>query len=195
MAATMQKTIGARPPAAAVPAREPTDTDPGEPGQPADPGDRGRVYTFEKMPARAATRVQVRVAKVAAEPFAAAFAASMAAGGMTEALQAATMFRLLKEILSKMDEDDLISVQELVFASVMVEGKKIDLDATFADRPEELWEVLVEELRWTFESFFRGSLFASKFKSLMTIASRQSSPPTSTPPGTSPSPMIPPSAP
>ena len=192
MAATKKQRIGvraatpARPPA---PARAPSGDEPGaeeDPGAEADAGDEGRVYTFEKMPGRAATRVQLKVAKVAAEPFAAAFAAARAAGANAQAVAQAALVRVAREVLGKLDEDEFLQVQELVMASVKCDGEPIDMDTTFADRPEEMWEVLIAELRWTFESFFRGSLFASKFKSLLTIASRPSSPPTSTPTGTSP---------
>lgn len=185
MAATMKKRIGAAP---AVPA----DGD-----QPALPADEGRVYTFEKMPGRAATRVQVKIAKVAAEPFAAAFAAlkSVKDADALEGMKMAAGFRAIREVLQKLDEEEFLEVQAMVMASVKCEGDAIDLDTTFADHPEEAWEVLIEELRWTFTTFFRGSLFASQLKSMLTIASRPSNPPTSTTTGTPPSPTIPPSAP
>jgi hypothetical protein len=181
MAATFKKTIGAHPEIPAVPPSE--DQPEGRSAVPADPG---RVYIFEKMPGRAATRVQLRIAKVAAEPFAAAFVAARAAGANAQAVAQAALVRVAREVLGKLEEDEFLQVQEMVFASVKCDGDAIDLDKTFADRPEEAWEVLIQELRWTFESFFRGSLFASKFKFLLETASRPSSPPTSTPIGTSP---------
>src|SRR3954466_4936800 len=120
MAATTKKRIGA---VAAVPA------DGDDPGSPAD---EGRVYTFEKMPGRAATRVQVRIAKVAAEPFAAAFSAIHGAQSEEQlnALKMAVGFRAIREVLSKLEEQEFLEVQEMVMASVRCEGAAIDLDTT-----------------------------------------------------------------
>src|SRR3954467_14522883 len=108
MAATTKKRIGA---VAAGPAGG------DDPGSPAD---EGRVYTFEKMPGRAASRVQVKIAKVAAEPFAAAFAAIQGSKGdvTLEALKMAVGFRAVREVLQKLDESEFMEVQEMVMASV-----------------------------------------------------------------------------
>lgn len=113
-----------------------------------------RTYSFGTIPPVEAVRVEVSVARVIGEPL---FKAFMDAE--KDAEQAgATAIGLL---LSKMDADELLATMETVFKYVTCDGKRVEINATFAGRNKELWQVFIAALRFNFSDFLPAGLFAS----------------------------------
>ena len=64
-------------------------------------------------------------------------------------------------LLSKMDADELLATMETVFKYVTCDGKRVEINATFAGRNKELWQVFIAALRFNFSDFLPAGLFAS----------------------------------
>lgn len=119
-----------------------------------------RIYSFGTIPPMDAIRVEVAIARVIGEPLFKAFMDAKKTGSSeTDAEQAgATAVGML---LSKMDADELLKTMETVFKYVSCEGKRIDLNASFAGRLLEMHKVFVEALKFNFSDFLPAGLFAS----------------------------------
>jgi hypothetical protein len=119
-----------------------------------------RTYSFGTIPPVEAVRVEVSVARVIGEPLFKAFMDAKKTGSTEkDAEQAgATAIGLL---LSKMDADELLATMETVFKYVTCDGKRVEINATFAGRNKELWQVLIAALRFNFSDFLPAGLFAS----------------------------------
>ena len=121
-------------------------------------GDRN--YSFGTIPAVEAVKVEVSVARVIGEPLFKAFMDSKKTGS-TDADAEAAGASAIGLLLSKMDADELISTMETVFKYVSVEGKRVDINASFTGRNKELWQVFIAALRFNFSDFLPDGLFAS----------------------------------
>ena len=112
------------------------------------------------LPPVEAVRVEVAVARVIGEPLFKAFMDAKKTGSTEkDAEQAgATAIGLL---LSKMDADELLATMETVFKYVTCDGKRVEINATFAGRNKELWQVFIAALRFNFSDFLPAGLFAS----------------------------------
>ena len=119
-----------------------------------------RNYSFGTIPAMEAVKVEVAVARVIGEPLFKAFMDAKKTGSTEQdAEQAgATAIGLL---LSKMDADELLATMETVFKYVTCDGKRVEINATFAGRNKELWQVFIAALRFNFSDFLPAGLFAS----------------------------------
>lgn len=119
-----------------------------------------RTYSFGTLPPVEAVRVEVAVARVIGEPLFKAFMDAKKTGSTEkDAEQAgATAIGLL---LSKMDADELLATMETVFKYVTCDGKRVEINATFAGRNKELWQVFIAALRFNFSDFLPAGLFAS----------------------------------
>ena len=119
-----------------------------------------RNYSFGTIPAMEAVKVEVAVARVIGEPLFKAFMDAKKTGSTEkDAEQAgATAIGLL---LSKMDADELLATMETVFKYVTCDGKRVEINATFAGRNKELWQVFIAALRFNFSDFLPAGLFAS----------------------------------
>ncbi len=119
-----------------------------------------RTYSFGTIPPVEAVRVEVAVARVIGEPLFKAFMDAKKTGSNEkDAEQAgATAIGLL---LSKMDADELLATMETVFKYVTCDGKRVEINATFAGRNKELWQVFIAALRFNFSDFLPAGLFAS----------------------------------
>ena len=119
-----------------------------------------RTYSFGTIPPVEAVRVEVSVARVIGEPLFKAFMDAKKTGSTEkDAEQAgATAIGLL---LSKMDADELLATMETVFKYVTCDGKRVEVNATFAGRNKELWQVFIAALRFNFSDFLPAGLFAS----------------------------------
>lgn len=119
-----------------------------------------RTYSFGTIPPVEAVRVEVAVARVIGEPLFKAFMDAKKTGSTEkDAEQAgATAIGLL---LSKMDADELLATMETVFKYVTRDGKRVEINATFAGRNKELWQVFIAALRFNFSDFLPAGLFAS----------------------------------
>lgn len=119
-----------------------------------------RNYSFGTIPAMEAVKVEVAVARVVGEPLFKAFMDAKKTGSTEkDAEQAgATAIGLL---LSKMDADELLATMETVFKYVTCDGKRVEINATFAGRNKELWQVFIAALRFNFSDFLPAGLFAS----------------------------------
>lgn len=119
-----------------------------------------RTYSFGTIPPMDAIRVEVAIARVIGEPLFKAFMDAKKTGSTEkDAEQAgATAIGML---LSKMDADELLKTMETVFKYVSCEGKRIDLNASFAGRLLEMHKVFVEALKFNFSDFLPAGLFAS----------------------------------
>ena len=119
-----------------------------------------RTYSFGTIPPVEAVRVEVSVARVIGEPLFKAFMDAKKTGSTEkDAEQAgATAIGLL---LSKMDADELLATMETVFKYVTCDGKRVEINATFAGRNKELWLVFIAALRFNFSDFLPAGLFAS----------------------------------
>lgn len=119
-----------------------------------------RTYSFGTIPPVEAVRVEVAVARVIGEPLFKAFMDAKKTGSTEkDAEQAgATAIGLL---LSKMDADELLATMETVFKYVTCDGKRVEINATFAGRNKELWQVFIAALRFNFSDFLPAGLFAS----------------------------------
>jgi hypothetical protein len=60
-----------------------------------------------------------------------------------------------------MDANELITTMETVFKYVNVDGKRVEVNATFTGRNKELWQVFIAALRFNFSDFLPDGLFAS----------------------------------
>ena len=119
-----------------------------------------RTYSFGSIPAMEAVKVEVSVARVIGEPLFKAFMDAKATGSAESDAEAAgaTAIGLL---LSKMDADELLATMETVFKYVTCDGKRVEINATFAGRNKELWQVFIAALRFNFSDFLPAGLFAS----------------------------------
>lgn len=119
-----------------------------------------RTFSFGTIPAVEAVKVEVAVARVIGEPLFKAFMEAKKTGSTEEDAEAAgaTAIGLL---LSKMDADELINTMETVFKYVSVDGKRVDINATFTGRNKELWQAFIAALRFNFSDFLPDGLFAS----------------------------------
>ena len=119
-----------------------------------------RTYSFGSIPAMEAVKVEVAIARVIGEPLFKAFMDAKKTGSTEkDAEQAgATAIGLL---LSKMDADELLATMETVFKYVTCDGKRVEINATFAGRNKELWQVFIAALRFNFSDFLPAGLFAS----------------------------------
>lgn len=119
-----------------------------------------RTFSFGVIPPVEAIRVEVAVARVIGEPLFKAFMDSKKTGSSEQdAEQAgATAIGLL---MSKMDADELLATMETVFKYVSCDGKRVEMNATFAGRNKEVWQVFVGALRFNFSDFLPEGLFAS----------------------------------
>lgn len=119
-----------------------------------------RTYSFGTIPPVEAVRVEVAIARVIGEPLFKAFMDAKKTGSTEkDAEQAgATAIGLL---LSKMDADELLATMETVFKYVTCDGKRVEINATFAGRNKELWQVFIAALRFNFSDFLPAGLFAS----------------------------------
>lgn len=119
-----------------------------------------RNYSFGTIPPVEAVRVEVAVARVIGEPLFKAFMDAKKTGSTEkDAEQAgATAIGLL---LSKMDADELLATMETVLKYVSCDGKRVEINATFAGRNKELWQVFIASLRFNFSDFLPAGLFAS----------------------------------
>lgn len=121
-------------------------------------GDRN--YSFGTIPAVEAVKVEVSVARVIGEPLFKAFMDSKKTGSTDSDAEAAGA-SAIGLLLSKMDADELISTMETVFKYVSVDGKRVDINASFTGRNKELWQVFIAALRFNFSDFLPDGLFAS----------------------------------
>ncbi len=119
-----------------------------------------RTFSFGTIPAMEAVKVEVSVARVIGEPLFKAFMESKKTGSSDSDAEAAgaTAIGLL---LSKMDANELITTMETVFKYVNVDGKRVEVNATFTGRNKELWQVFIAALRFNFSDFLPDGLFAS----------------------------------
>ena len=119
-----------------------------------------RTYSFGSIPAMEAVKVEVAIARVIGEPLFKAFMDAKKTGSTEkDAEQAgATAIGLL---LSKMNADELLATMETVFKYVTCDGKRVEINATFAGRNKELWQVFIAALRFNFSDFLPAGLFAS----------------------------------
>ena len=119
-----------------------------------------RTFAFGTIPPVEAIKVEVAIARVIGEPLFKAFMDAKKTGSTEkDAEQAgATAIGLL---LSKMDADELLATMETVFKYVTCDGKRVEINATFAGRNKELWQVFIAALRFNFSDFLPAGLFAS----------------------------------
>lgn len=128
-------------------------------------GDPARSFSFGKIPATKALRIEVKLAKLIgpvfmaireeAAPEAPVAKKSKAAKPMPSDNGAADA---VSRLLLGLDEDELLAVMTTVFEVVTCEGQPVDIDVTFHGKPKELWLVLWEGLRENFEDFFPANL-------------------------------------
>lgn len=132
-----------------------------------------RTVVVGKLPATKAIKVQVALVNLCGE---ALFKAVTQNKGDDEAAGAAA----LSALASRMDSDVLIGAMEIAMKDyVTIDGARVvDLDAAFAEHVEDLWPTFFFTLKVNFQSFFRGSLFASIEKKVDAL--KQSTAPTST---------------
>lgn len=166
----------------------------------------GRVFAFSKIPVTKSMRIVVPIGRFLAGPLALAgqsmaaqrralaAAGAPAEGGDGEkkpapltAAQEDARIKAVGEaigaLFEKLDPEQLVAVQVIVFESVSCDGKPIEgedgIDETFSGgRLAEMLEVFWEALKENFGGFFPASLSAS-LNDLPSPFS-QSSPPTST---------------
>lgn len=123
----------------------------------------GRVFAFGTLSASQAVSVQVAIAKVIGEPLFKALAGGdfkgqdkeklLEIGGAAIALMA-----------SRMDAEELLKTMETVFACVMVDGQRVNMDSDashggFTGKPKEMWQVFIKALQVNFADFFDGLRF------------------------------------
>lgn len=123
-----------------------------------------RSFSFGTIPPIEAIRVEVAIAKVIGEPLFKAFMDSKKIGEDSEEAKAqadAAGAAAIGLLTSKMNADDLIATMETVMKYVNVDGKRVNIDATFNGRNKELWQVFIGALRYNFSDFLPANLFAS----------------------------------
>lgn len=120
-----------------------------------------RVFTFGTIPPVEAVRVQVAVARVIGEPLFKAFMDTKKTGEGDADTAAAAGSAAIGLLLSKMDADELVKTMETVFRYCSVDGKRVQIDATFNGKPKEMWQVFIGALVFNFSDFLPDGLFAS----------------------------------
>lgn len=120
-----------------------------------------RQFTFGTIPPIEAVRVQVAVARVIGEPLFKAFMDSKKTGEGDEESVASAGAAAIGLLLSKMDADELLKTMETVFRYVSVDGKRVQIDATFNGRPKDMWQAFLGALAFNFSDFLPAGLFAS----------------------------------
>lgn len=120
----------------------------------------GRTFAFGVIPPVEAIRVEVAIARVIGEPLFKAFMDSKKPGEATQDAEAAGA-AAIGMLASKMNADELIATMQTVFNYVNVDGKRVDINATFAGRNKEVWQVFIAALRFNFADFLPAGLFAS----------------------------------
>jgi hypothetical protein len=135
----------------------------------------GRKFAIGTLPPTRAIKVQAQIVKLAGEPVFRAFAEAKKAGaGNKEAMEAA-FFAALGGIGSRLDEDVVLSMMEVLFAHCTCDGQAINIDSTFMGKLRDMWVVFFEALRVNFADLFPAGLSLS---APGTPASSASSPPT-----------------
>lgn len=119
-----------------------------------------RTFSFGTIPAVEAVKVEIAIARVIGEPLFKAFMEAKKTGSTEEDAEAAGA-TAIGMLLSKMNADELIITMETVFKYVSVDGKRIDINATFTGRNKELWQAFLAALRFNFSDFLPEGLFAS----------------------------------
>lgn len=119
-----------------------------------------RVFAFGTIPPVDAIRVEIAIASVIGEPLFKAFMDAKKTGS-TEADAEQAGAAAIGMLTSKMDADKLLATMETVFKYVSCDGKRVEINATFAGRNKEVWQVFIAALRYNFSDFFPESLFAS----------------------------------
>jgi hypothetical protein len=149
-----------------------------------------REYAFSTLPAVASLKVEVTIAKVIGEPLFKAFASR----GSDEQTAEQAAIAAVGLLTSRLDEAELVRTMATVFqyvGFVELEGghaqvaricpnANVDkIDEHFTGRNRELWQVLIEALRFNFADFFSDGLSLSGLIK-KAAASSPSNPPTST---------------
>lgn len=119
-----------------------------------------RTFSFGTIPAVEAVKVEIAIARVIGEPLFKAFMEAKKTGSTEEDAESAGA-TAIGMLLSKMNADELIVTMETVFKYVSVDGKRIDINATFTGRNKELWQAFLAALRFNFSDFLPEGLFAS----------------------------------
>lgn len=120
-----------------------------------------RTFTFGTIPPVEAVRVQVSVARVIGEPLFKAFMDSKKTGEGNDESANTAGAAAIGLLLSKMDPDELIRTMETVFKYCSVDGKRVQIDATFNGRPKDMWQAFIGSLAYNFSDFIPAGLFAS----------------------------------
>lgn len=149
-----------------------------------------RTFSFGHISATEAVRVEVAIARVIGEPLFKAFMdaskGKLKSGAIAdqpekgkkapkktpEELKAERdeMLQSMAQaagasiglLASNMDPDELLATMETVMKYVSVDGQRIiSIDATFANKHRELWQVFIHALRFNFSDFFTGMNFGS----------------------------------
>jgi hypothetical protein len=131
-------------------------------------GEPARSFSFGKIPATKALRIEVKIAKLLGPIFMSIREGSApteinSKAKVTKAVKAASAndnatAEAVSRLLLGLDEDELLAVMTTVFEVVTCEGQPVDIDVTFHGKPKELWLVLWEGLRENFEDFFPENL-------------------------------------
>lgn len=119
-----------------------------------------RTFTFGVIPPVEAIHVEVAIARVIGEPLFKAFMDVKKTGSSEEDAEAAGA-SAIGLLASKMKADELITTMETVFKYVSVDGKRVDMNATFIGKNKEIWQVFIAGLRFNFSDFLPEGLFAS----------------------------------
>ena len=119
-----------------------------------------RTYSFGSIPAMEAVKVEVAIARVIGEPLFKAFMDAKKTGSAESDVEQAGA-SAIGLLLSKMNADELVQTMETVFKYVSCEGKRVEINATFAGRNKELWQVFIAALQFNFSDFLPAGLFAS----------------------------------
>lgn len=119
-----------------------------------------RTFSFGTIPAVEAVKVEIAIARVIGEPLFKAFMEAKKTGSTEEDAESAGA-TAIGMLLSKMNADELIITMETVFKYVSVDGKRVDINATFTGRNKELWQAFLAALRFNFSDFLPEGLFAS----------------------------------
>lgn len=120
----------------------------------------GRTFSFGTIPASKAIRVEVSIAKVIGEPL---FKALVEAQGKDQTVEQQTglVASAVGLMASRMDADELLTTMGIVFESVTLEGKPINIDVHFSGKNRDVWQVFIEALKVNFADFFPAGLSAS----------------------------------
>lgn len=123
----------------------------------------GHVYEFEQFGAKKATKLLVRIARIAGQPMAIAGAEiAKSKDGVAERLNSVSLITsIVGSLTEKLDENEVLDLIESFVANekVLCDGKKIVFDTHYQQRLDHMFRVLWAALEVQYGNFF-GALSA-----------------------------------